>query len=161
MERTGNCLIAEISWLSLYCFYYVYQVIRKAREVFPPVSRLWVKADAGTVVSGGKVTAWNDQPPGVRHLTTTSAAYQPQLVASGAAYNFNPFLNFNGQFFRYTGNILPANSGASIFSVASQTGGMGYNSLWDFYSNDPTLNTQEAAGYSGIAGPLYHNSSRC
>ena len=120
--------------------------------------RLWVKADAGTVVSGGKVTAWNDQSPGVRHLTTTSAAYQPQLVAPGAVYNFNPFLNFNGQFFRYTGNILPANSEASIFSVASQTGGTGYNSLWDFYSNDPTLNTQGGRWLFWHSGATYHNT---
>lgn len=120
--------------------------------------RLWVKAGAGAVVAGGKVTAWNDQSPGLRHLTTTAAAYQPLLVGSGAAYNFNPTLNFNGQFFRYTGNILPANSGASVFSVASQTGGTGYNTLWDFYSNDPTLNTQGGRWLFWHGGAAYHNT---
>lgn len=120
--------------------------------------RLWVKADAGTVVAGGKVTAWNDQSPGLRHLTTTSTTYQPQAVAAGAEYNFNPYVNFNGHFLRYTGNVLPANSGASIFSVASQTGGTGYNTLWDFYANDPTINTQGGRWLLWHSGAAYHNT---
>jgi hypothetical protein len=120
--------------------------------------RLWVKANAGTVVAGGKVTTWNDQSPGLRHLTTTTATYQPTPVAAGAEYNFNPYVSFSGQFLRYTGNILPANSGASIFSVASQTGGTGYNTLWDFYSNDPTINTQGGRWLFWHSGATYHNA---
>lgn len=102
---------------------------------------LWLKSGNGIVNSGTNVTGWNDQSGGGRNLTTTTAAYQPQLVSPSAIFNFNPSLNFNGDFLRYTGSVLPRNSGASIFTILNQTTQSGYNTVWDFFSNDPTLNT--------------------
>ncbi len=102
---------------------------------------LWVKADQGVMTTGSNVTAWNDQSSGNRHLTTTTATYQPQAATASAGFNFNPAVYFNGDFLRYTANVIPANSGASVFSVVNQTSASGYNTVWDFIANDPTLNT--------------------
>lgn len=157
--RRGKTIILKKSILSALLLLQVWCGFAQSPGGVSTGLRLWVKANAGTTVAGGKVTAWNDQSPALRHLTTTSTTYQPQLVAASAAYNFNPFLNFNGQFFRYTGNVLAANSGASIFSVASQTGGTGYNTLWDFYSNDPTINTQGGKWLFWHSGATYHNTT--
>lgn len=54
---------------------------------------MWVKADAG--VTGTNVSAWNDQSGSQNHLTQPTAAERPSLVTAGAAFNFNPHIQFN------------------------------------------------------------------
>lgn len=54
---------------------------------------IWVKADAG--VTGTAVSAWNDQSGSQNNLTQATAAERPDFVAAGAAFNFNPHIQFN------------------------------------------------------------------
>jgi hypothetical protein len=56
--------------------------------------KLWVKADAGVVSSGGFVSTWQDQSGSGNHLIQATAANQPQLVAAQA--NGFPVLRFDG-----------------------------------------------------------------
>lgn len=118
--------------------------------------RLWVKADGNISTTGSSVTAWQDYSGGARHLTSTGT-YLPQLAASSAVFNYHPFVNFNNDYLRFAGNILPANSAGSVFTIAAQTGGSGYSTLWDFYSNSPTINIQNGQWLFWDGGATYHN----
>jgi hypothetical protein len=57
--------------------------------------KLWVKADAGVVVSGGLVSAWADQSGAGNHLVQATPSNQP-LFVEGAA-NGRPVVRFDGQ----------------------------------------------------------------
>lgn len=100
---------------------------------------LWVKADQGVLTTGTAVTGWNDYSGNDRNLTTSTATYQPSFTAATPIFNFHPTLTFQNDFLRYTGNVLPKNSNASIFTVLNQTQQSGYRTVWDFITNDPGL----------------------
>ncbi|MFT3678057.1 MAG: hypothetical protein QM781_19350 [Chitinophagaceae bacterium] len=117
--------------------------------------RLWVRADGNITTSGSSVTSWQDNSPGARHLTSTGA-YLPLLSAATASFNYHPFVSFNNDYVRFAGNILPANSPGSVFTIAAQTGGSGYSTLWDFYSNSPTINIQNGQWLFWDGGATYH-----
>lgn len=117
--------------------------------------RLWVKADGNITTSGSSVTSWYDNSTGARHLTSTGT-YLPLLSAATASFNYHPFVSFSNDYVRFAGNILPANSAGSVFTIAAQTGGSGYSTLWDFYSNSPTINIQNGQWLFWDGGATYH-----
>ena len=53
---------------------------------------LWLKADAGTSLSGSEVTSWEDQTPGGSFIANDDDGDRPSLISNGI--NFNPTLNF-------------------------------------------------------------------
>lgn len=54
----------------------------------------WFRADAGTVVEGGKVAVWQDQSGLGRHASQSQPPARPQLVPNGM--NSRPVLRFDG-----------------------------------------------------------------
>jgi len=55
---------------------------------------LWLRADAGVISSGGRVSEWRDQSGNQRHATMTTASRQPYLVTG--VLNSLPVLRFLG-----------------------------------------------------------------
>ena len=81
--------------------------------------QLWMKADAGTTLTGTDVDAWEDQT--INGFTATSqGASDAQLVTDGL--NFNPTLRFTGAQFLNLGNqaeldIQPNSDEMTIMTV--------------------------------------------
>jgi hypothetical protein len=67
---------------------------------------LWLRADAGVVTSGGKVTTWQDQSDNNRNASQGIVDYQPTKVDSGL--NGHPVIRFDG-----------SNDGLSLGNIGS------------------------------------------
>jgi large repetitive protein len=76
-------------------------------------TRLWLKADVGTTVSGTGVSAWSNQSPSVPFSVTQGAAGdQPVYLANGM--NYNPAFDFKAS------QVLTSNAGPTIFTSTTQ-----------------------------------------
>lgn len=106
---------------------------------------LWNKADSG--IAATTVSTWNDISGWQNHLSQSNVLYQPVLTSGSASTNYNPAVTFSSDVLHRDQNFIPATTGAgvSIFSSARSTSIVSsYKTLWDFYSNTPTLNLRDA-----------------
>lgn len=62
--------------------------------VTSPRNVLWLRADAGTTVTGGKVSAWNDQSGNGFSAIQATGSLQPSFTTSNANLNNQPSINF-------------------------------------------------------------------
>lgn len=68
--------------------------------------QLWMKADAGTTLTGTDVDSWDDQSPN-SFTATSGGVVDAQLITDGL--NFNPVLRFSGTQFLNLGNPAALN----------------------------------------------------
>jgi large repetitive protein len=101
---------------------------------------LWLKADAGATLSGGKVTDWINQTGGSLAVSQTNTAKQPTYLSNGL--NFNPSLDFNGG--NVLTNVTNANliftnttNPATIYAVSTNRDAVNYwNNIINFDGDD-------------------------
>jgi len=87
--------------------------------------QLWMKADAGTTLTGTDVDSWDDQSPN-SFTATSQGATDAQLITDGL--NFNPTLRFTGTQYLSLGNpaaldLNPLTDEMTIISVIVSGGG--------------------------------------
>jgi hypothetical protein len=58
--------------------------------------RLWLKADQGAVVEGGRVTEWRDQSTNQNHAFQSNSNNQPFFINSIASISDQPAIRFDG-----------------------------------------------------------------
>jgi probable HAF family extracellular repeat protein len=99
--------------------------------------KLWVRADAGVVKqsSGSTVATWLDQSSSGNHLTQTTPASQPTLIASAA--NSRPVIRFDAvnDYFNVP-NLLNGATQAEVFVVLKASADVpgSTRGLWNFGS---------------------------
>lgn len=85
-----------------------------------PNLRLWLKADAGVIATGGLVSAWNDQSAAGNHFTQSTAGFQPQLALGVSGLNDQAAIRFNGSTQYLDGPASVYNTTASTSFVVLQ-----------------------------------------
>lgn len=105
-----------------------------------PNNTLWIKADAGVVLSGTAVSAWKNQV-GINDVTQSASASQPIYRTSTQLINFNPTIDFDGSNDYFDGSSNYGVSGATLFttfSVARRTTDNSLDMLWgSSFPGDP------------------------
>ncbi len=125
--------------------------------------KLWLKADAGTTLSGGKVANWASEGADIA-VSQANAAKQPTWVAN--ALNFNPALDYTGgqvlTNLNQASSVFPNTTDpATLYGVSTNRNATAWwKALVNFDGNDdypsPNLNWfgQQSDGYSwGLTTP--------
>lgn len=98
-----------------------------AQGVFSPMKlpglKLWLRADQGVTIGGGKVTGWNDLSGNANSAAQGTVANQPVFSATGL--NGRPAIDFSGStwFDNTTSNLVSAGSAYSVLIVAKTGNG--------------------------------------
>lgn len=139
----------------------------------------WYKADAGVTLNGSTVSQWNDQSGNLRHLTQSTATYQPLFVAVGQ--NAKPTVRFDAvDDFMQTAAVLIGLDNLTFFIVLNRQSDLNstilgsgiYNAMyWQYYTTsymgamqiatNPLISTYQLR--AGTATPtdqnMYKNSA--
>ncbi|MDY0217558.1 MAG: PKD domain-containing protein, partial [Bacteroidales bacterium] len=101
------------------CFDSLSSSINKIQSYRPFFTNIefWFAADTGVVISGGKVTQWNDISGKNKHAIQSIAANQPTFIPINTTLNSKPIINFNG----ISNNFIISNSSkiGSVFIVSN------------------------------------------
>src|ERR1043165_8393779 len=81
----------------------------------PTGSIIWLRADKGVVVAGGRVQRWQDQSGKGNDASMTDMTYQPYFAT--AAVDGLPAIVFKGASYMQCPNVFPTNKDYTICTV--------------------------------------------
>ncbi len=86
--------------------------------ILPTVSsgtmKLWLKADAGVIMTSNRVSEWRDQSTNANHASQEDTNKQPVAVNGGAQFNNKPVVRFDGIRSATVGDFMHGNGNLSL-----------------------------------------------
>lgn len=111
-----------------------------------PGLSLWLKSDYGVILSGSKITEWQDASGNNNHCIQASVSFQPSIVNSINQLNGKPSISFDGMD-DYMSFSIGINNIRTVFFVVKHNGInvpfapiLGDNNSYDFMGDDITNN---------------------